>query len=651
MDPASWKQVKLIVSDAMQRPAPERPDFVRERCPDPLMLAEALNLLGYGETESYAGRPEPADSFPRNELADLRSGMRIGQYEVLDRLGRGGMGQVFLCYDHELRRKVALKCLLSAGSSQAPERLRLRAEAQAAAAISHPNVAAVYHLVESGPRAFIVMEYVEGETLAARLRSGRLPIDEAVAFSRQLAAALRAAHARRVIHGDLKPGNIQVTSEGAVKVLDFGIAMMLGTVATVGGDVTTRTETPPRVPARPATGGTPPYMSPEQLRGWLVDERSDVFSLGVVMYEMATGRRPFEGSDPSAMMRAQETPAPPAAALAPGVPRGFSDVIARALELDIERRYRSAADLEAALDALQGRLKRTRADRLRSWWPALAIGIPVAVLLLGTLGVVKTFGFNNNFGRIGAHARFGVEPLAAYLRWGALGIAPKLVVMTILVAIAAALAMALRSLELVGPIGLLTGRVRERGRRLAAAMGLDQPATLAQALAAAGTVLVVVLVWYFADLIAAFQASFNSAPVETLLPMRESAKARGYYQLAFSVVTLILCAGGFKVLQLKRRQGTPIGAIPAASLCAVIAVTVLLNELPYRSFNYRDFERVEYASLRCYITGESGDEFLILCPATDPPRNRVVRKADPHLRRPGIIENVFRGFNPASPAR
>jgi hypothetical protein len=133
--------------------------------------------------------------------------------------------------------------------------------------------------------------------------------------------------------------------------------------------------------------------------------------------------------------------------------------------------------------------------------------------------------------------------------------------------------------------------------------------------------------------------------------MRESARARGYYQLAFSILTLLLCVGLFKVLQLRRREGSRDGRIHAVVLGAVIAVTILMNELPYRSFNYRDFERVNLAGQRCYITGERGDEFLVLCPGADPPRNRPIKRGDPRMQRLGITENVFRGINAGQPGR
>jgi serine/threonine protein kinase len=651
MDAATWDRLKGVIADAMTRPPGDRQAFVRDRCADPSQVRDALSLLAYGETNPhFVARVTQEPDTPSGDPDDLPIGTRIGQYEVVGRLGRGGMGQVFLGYDHELHRSVALKCLLSDGDAGA-DQSRIRAEAQAAGAITHPHIAGVYHVVDYGPRAFIVMEYVAGESLSARMRRERLTMTQAVAIGRQLASALGAAHRSGVIHGDLKPANIQVTLDGSVKILDFGIAMILRTATTAGPRETTTTdrapvERRPHQPASLAIGGTPPYMSPEQIAGVAVDERTDIFSLGVVLFEMVTARRPFAGSDAMAIFKAQEDPAPRADGVDPAVPRALADVIAKALQVNVRDRYQSIAEMDRALAAVQRRLTQTARDVLKVWLPRIAIAVPLILLTLGVLGAIKTFGFNNNFGRTGAHARFGVEPLGAYLRWGMLGIVPKLLVLTITMVVAMGTGMVIRTLELIGPIGRIARPVHAKVNALIHAVGLDRPSTLATALAGLGVAGVIVLGWYFSDLIAAFMASFNSAPVERLLPIRESAVARGYYQLAFSMLAVVLGVGLVRVLQLRQRQGSRDSLLPVAALAGVIVVTLLLTEVSYRSLNHRDFERVDYAGSRCYIIGESGQEFLMLCPASAPPRNRVVQRDDPQLRRLGIIENVFRGLNP-----
>ena len=212
-------------------------------------------------------------------------GRIIAHYRILDVLGEGGMGVVYLAEDLRLNRKVALKALSPRLTADRRGRRRLEHEARAAARLSHPGIAAVYALEEDGPDVFIVSEHVVGLTLRSVLRSGPVPLERLVPLAIELADAIAAAHAQGVIHRDLKPDNVLVSADGHVKVLDFGIARM------------THVENPANAPRLTADGqvaGTIAYMSPEQLRGQEVDPRSDIFSLGVVLYEAATGRHPFE---------------------------------------------------------------------------------------------------------------------------------------------------------------------------------------------------------------------------------------------------------------------------------------------------------------------------------------------------------------------
>src|SRR6185295_3876254 len=276
MNPETWEQAKVVITEALKRIPSERERFVRERCGNSVLANEIITLLDvYRDGTNFLADPPPEDVDD-----DLEPGTRVGPYVIIDSIGRGGMGQVFLGSDPRLRRKVALKCVVRSLAGSGERRLRILHEARAAASVMHPNVATIHDVVEHENRAFIVMEYVDGESLAARLKRERMPIDRVIAVGRQLASALSAAHAKRVVHRDLKPGNVHFTTDGTVKILDFGIANAPRMATTMAA----------RRPARPAslqpTGrgvqpGTPPYMSPEQLMGRDVDERSDVYSLGV----------------------------------------------------------------------------------------------------------------------------------------------------------------------------------------------------------------------------------------------------------------------------------------------------------------------------------------------------------------------------------
>jgi serine/threonine-protein kinase len=271
----------------------------------------------------------------------------VGPYEVLARLGAGGMGEVFLGHDPRLQRRVALKCLTAPETQAGHVRMRIMREARAAARLNHPNIAAVFDVLEQDDRTFIVMEYVEGESLAARLSRGRLPIDEVRSIGRQLASALATAHGQGVIHRDLKPANIQMTRDGSIKVLDFGVAKL----AAVASDATTApTLPPPLEPTLTGSPGTPIYMSPEQMASGDIDGRSDIYSAGVLLFEMATGQRPFYERGPVALALAVlSRPAPAPSSIDPTVPADLDAVIAKALERDPAERFQNARELESAL--------------------------------------------------------------------------------------------------------------------------------------------------------------------------------------------------------------------------------------------------------------------------------------------------------------
>jgi eukaryotic-like serine/threonine-protein kinase len=295
----------------------------------------------------------------RREHEPLLIGSTVGPYRVVERLGAGGMGEVFLGHDPRLERRVALKCLTLSGAASSDAPARVLREARAAARLTHPHIAGVYDVLEQDGRAFIVMEYVEGISLSARLAKGPLPADEVHRIGRQLASALAAAHAQGVIHRDLKPANIQVMSDDSIKVLDFGVAKLTfdaaATLDTTAGDT-------PGNRSIAGNPGTPFYMSPEQLVGNPIDGRSDLYSAGVILFLMATGRRPFLESTPLGLALAMNSSAAPTArSINPLVPHELSGLIAKALEHDPARRWQSARELESALAMTSGTASATRA--------------------------------------------------------------------------------------------------------------------------------------------------------------------------------------------------------------------------------------------------------------------------------------------------
>ncbi len=284
-------------------------------------------------------------------------GNMLGPYEILSPLGAGGMGEVYRARDARLDRDVAIKILPAAVSGDRERVLRFEREAKLLAALNHPHIAHIYGFEEAKESKFLVLEYVEGETLAARLRRGPIPVDEALLICKQVAEALETAHDKGVIHRDLKPGNVMLTPEGKVKVLDFGLARAIVESSSSGGglDSLTITLQSPAITAdytRPGVVlGTAAYMSPEQARGKPVDRRSDIWSFGVVLLECLTGKTPYAGETLGDSIGAILHKEPHWADLPDGTPPTITLLLKRCLTKDIAKRLRDVGDARIELDA------------------------------------------------------------------------------------------------------------------------------------------------------------------------------------------------------------------------------------------------------------------------------------------------------------
>jgi len=315
------------------------------------------------------------------------TGQLIGHYRVIEKIGAGGMGEVFRARDERLGRDVALKLIRPASSDNPDHLRRFEQEARAAAALNHPNILAIFDVGFEGTTPYIVSELLEGKTLRMRLLEGAVPVRQATDYALQIAHGLIAAHDRLIVHRDLKPENLFLTKDERVKILDFGVAKLQ-----VASEDNRSVESLTTVTKNGALIGTVAYMSPEQLRGKPVDYRSDIFSFGAILYEMLAGKRAFHGETQVDTMTAVLREEPPDANLErAAIPAGYQDIVKHCLEKEPENRFQSAKDLAFALQTLSGSSPvkpvpsqpRTRTTPLLPW--AVAALLAAATMVLGVV--------------------------------------------------------------------------------------------------------------------------------------------------------------------------------------------------------------------------------------------------------------------------
>lgn len=662
MDADSWRQAKGVLAEALLCPPAERSAFVDAHCTDPELRREVHAFLAeYDESflesvRSVTGTLDSTSSTSADtaQLPDIQPGDQIGPYVVVDRLGAGGMGQVFLGNDPRLHRKVALKCL-SAAASATELRSRILHEARAAARITHPNIAIVHDVVEHENRPFLVMEYVEGENLAAVIKRERPSIDHIVAMLRQLASALAAAHAKGIVHRDLKPANIQVTPDGSVKILDFGVAHAMSAAAipqtsAAGADLTVALGTVSgqtlAADRRVMHPGTPAYMSPEQMFGRAIDQRSDIYSLGVIVYEMATGHRPYATDDPLEVvltlsknfLKADEPPT--------NLPAQINDVVTKMLAVKPDDRYQTAGELENALVVLTATTAHDAVMPARR--SALQIAARYAIVLVflaaGVLavGYLQAYAFNAMLGRT---PPFDRESPLVWVQSGLQSMFLPVLYFAGFFIVLWSVRFAVRVLRLSRKVDHLVTDGATRTVGLSRRLGLDDPSVFGQAIAGAGLVALLAVILRFYPFLRAWMnpASISLHPASEFVLLQSGPPRISAYW--YKTILMVLLFGfGAAIVRIQRlRAGQSIrGGSGALVLVAAMAlVTLLLDVASYRILIKSAMPRLDVAGERCFALGEANNQLLIHCPDREPPRNRVVSSQDSSVHRLGVIESIF----------
>ncbi len=370
-----WQRVKELFEAASERGPTERAGFLAQACVDNEEIKQEVESLLAAHDADSGFMNTPVGNLLADHKPLLAPGQRFGQYDEILLLGEGGMGQVYLAVDTRLRRKVALKLLPSSYTNDAERVRRFEQEAQAASALNHPNIVTIHEIGNTDSLHFIATEFVDGETLREHITNTHMTVGEILDVGAQAASALQAAHEAGIIHRDIKPENIMLRRDGFVKVLDFGLAKLSERREEeetwrdgVDGDPALAPS--PRRPVSPSSRlavsssvtspgvimGTVAYMSPEQARGQEVDARTDIWSLGIVLYEMVAGRAPFEGEMPSQLISSilENTPRP--LSLDPEVPEELTRIITKTLSKVKSERYQSASDLALDLKNLKEEL-------------------------------------------------------------------------------------------------------------------------------------------------------------------------------------------------------------------------------------------------------------------------------------------------------
>ncbi len=551
-----------------------------------------------------------------------------GPLEIREKIGEGASAEVFRARDSGLDRDVALK-LFRHGQWMSPEQRRMvLLEGQNLARLRHENIVTVHGADVHEGRVGIWMDLVEGRTLSEAVRTqGVYSAGEATQMGIELCRALAAVHRKNLVHADIKGQNVKREEGGRIVLMDFSSSR--------------RADDSPGNPESDPMG-TPLYMAPELWNKNSPSVESDIYSLGVLLYHLVTGDFPVRAPSIDLLRQAHKNRERHLLRdERPELPDTFVRTVEKALSGSPQNRFRSAGALEEAL-RWQKELAPVKEQPLPFEVRVIARASRIGVwlggifLILAALGFITSNAFNTTFGR---PSEFASESVTDWLLWGFRAAAPPIIYMVLYTVPLAGIVLLWRLLKLIPPIGDIATRIRVRvSPRIAV---LSDPAVLSTLLVAFGLLALIGVCWSYADIIVAAATPIAEVKRESLVSLSpDNIYAHMTFGRFLDAFMLVLGYGAYRLLRLAKERGTS-AARPLAGVLVVLLATVLLWVFPYRILWQNQFEKIHFEGERAYIIGQRGDELLIHCPDTPPPRNRIVPTNDAGLVRLQIRESVF----------
>jgi serine/threonine protein kinase len=646
MLPEEWARAKPVLLRALELPGWERIRFIRSQFPaEPLLwdslvaILENYRTVAVGRDAAWNAATRTAQSFESGiapAVEDLPSllnpGETYGPYLVVRELGHGGMGQVFLAKDMRLERQVAVKSLAGKWLDSPTARRRLMREARSAAALTHANIAALYDVFEDGHHLLLVMEYVEGKPLSSVLADGPLPLGHALRLVLQIADAIGYAHDRGIVHCDLKPANVHLTPEGTAKVLDFGLARA---VSEPRDDVS--------ISEQGKVVGTPGYMAPERLLHGTISPTGDVYSLGILLFELVSGRHPYEDRGPAQVLAILSGAAPPLSSVTPDVPRELDAIVDRALARETSRRYQSAHELSRDLRPLIERVAPPSPPVL--FRPRRVAAVVVSALVILTLAGFATSTFYNS--PLARTDGFEQESALAWPLWGVRSLVAP-VAYFVLFAVAAVTARAIVQMALaIAPLRRVCDPLLTRWRVLRSSLRAAGARTVGPSLLLLQLAAAALLFWWFKDIfdgLDSFVTQRTPRQLEVFRP--DNVGHRNVFSFLLFAYVAAFGAGWHRLARSMSAYPDRGGRGLIAAGITVAAIPLFFGQvLPYRTFIKSRAERVTYQTSVCYLVGQRGTEGVLFCPLDPPPWKHIVQLDDPALRRGGSYESIFAVFD------